>query len=269
MKRTEMTLSDIKESALGCLCELVSFCRQNKIQYFLSNGTLLGAVKYGGFIPWDDDIDVFIPREDYNRLVKTYIDSEKYALYAIERNRKYLFPFAKLCDVSTEKIEYNIYNGVELGVDVDIFPLDNLGDTLEDATKLIDIQKRLITKQMFHKCKNADSRNYMKRLAKNIILTLSRPLCYYYTKRLSNNAKKYASNQMTSYVGCASWCIYGHQEILPQELFSTTAEKIFQNINFSIPIGYDAYLKSLYGDYEMDYPLDKCVSHHKFKAYFK
>ncbi len=264
-----MTLEEIKQTAFGCLCEFALFCQQNGIRYYLSNGTLLGAIKYGGFIPWDDDVDVFVPREDYNRLIKTYIDSEKYLLYSIERNRKYLFPFAKLCDMSTEKIESNIYNGVSLGVDIDIFPLDNLGDNLECAKKTIDTQAELIKKQMFHKCEKAASKNTVKRLIKDIVLNVSRPLCRYYTKVLSQNAQKHMSSQMTSYVGCVAWCIYGHREILSRDIFLSSDTKTFQKLDLNVPVGYDVYLRSLYGDYEKDPPADKCVSHHRFKAYFR
>ena len=76
-QRREMSLSQIKQTAFGILCHFKDFCEKENIRYFLSNGTLLGAVKYGGFIPWDDDIDVFVPREDYDRLIRIFPDTDR------------------------------------------------------------------------------------------------------------------------------------------------------------------------------------------------
>ena len=74
--KIELSLSDIKTIAFDILKHFAIFCEQNSIRFYLSNGTLLGAIKYGGFIPWDDDIDVFVPREDYDRLIKIYENNE-------------------------------------------------------------------------------------------------------------------------------------------------------------------------------------------------
>jgi lipopolysaccharide cholinephosphotransferase len=71
----------------------------------------------------------------------------------------------------------------------------------------------------------------------------------------------------SSYVGCKSWCIYGEREIIPAEVFVDTIEVTFEGIKFPAPIGYDAYLRSLYGDYEKDPPIEQQKTHHNFKAY--
>jgi lipopolysaccharide cholinephosphotransferase len=120
----QLTLVEIKQIEFQILQKFKSFCNDNNIQYYLSNGTLLGAVKYRGFIPWDDDIDVMVPREDYDRLVRCFKDDKRYRLFSFERNEEFLFTFAKLCDMSTVKEETNINNGMSLGIDIDIFPLD-------------------------------------------------------------------------------------------------------------------------------------------------
>lgn len=118
-------LREIQQVELGILRHLDQVCRENGLHFFLSNGTLLGAVKYEGFIPWDDDIDVFMPRCDYDRLMRlSGADSGPYRLLSQERTPGWRLPFAKLCDLSTCKQETCADFGADIGLDVDIFPLD-------------------------------------------------------------------------------------------------------------------------------------------------
>ena len=141
----ELSLKEIKEIEFELLKKFDSFCKENNVRYFLSNGTLLGAVKYKGFIPWDDDIDVLVPREDYDSLIELFHDDGRYKLFAFERNAEYRYPFAKFCDMRTRKAEGNIDNGVALGVDIDIFPLDAWNGDIGSAKKEV----RYINKNMF------------------------------------------------------------------------------------------------------------------------
>lgn len=88
----ELTLQELKEIEFDMLKMFDAFCKENNIRYFLAYGTLLGAIRYKKFIPWDDDVDVLVPREDYDRLLHLFQDNEKYRLYAFEKNENYLFP---------------------------------------------------------------------------------------------------------------------------------------------------------------------------------
>ena len=123
------TISEIKEIhniLFDTLCYLDDFCKKNKIKYFLSNGTLLGAAKYGNFIPWDDDVDVLMPREDYDRLVNLCdISNDRYKLLCVEQVPSWRMPYAKLSceDTVVNEGEYNF--GVSVGLSVDIFPIDS------------------------------------------------------------------------------------------------------------------------------------------------
>ena len=92
----ELSLQEIKQIELQILKRLKFFCDENNIRYFLCNGTLLGAIKYEGFIPWDDDIDVFVPRKDYDRLIRSFEDDNKYHLFAFEK---------KLWEVESKKVK--------------------------------------------------------------------------------------------------------------------------------------------------------------------
>ena len=138
----ELTLQELKEIEFDMLKMFDAFCKENNIRYFLAYGTLLGAIRYKKFIPWDDDVDVLVPREDYDRLLHLFQDNEKYRLYAFEKNENYLFPFAKICDLETRKDEFGYESSIELGVDIDVFPLDAWDDDFEKAKKEAKYIKR-------------------------------------------------------------------------------------------------------------------------------
>ena len=131
----ELTLQEIKQIELEILKTFHAFCEENHIRYFLSHGTLLGTIRYKGFIPWDDDVDVLVPREDYDRLLSLFKDNEQYKLLHFEKDEQFLFPYAKLCDMTTRKIENDMEDGMAVGLDMDIFPLDAWDADMEKAKK--------------------------------------------------------------------------------------------------------------------------------------
>ena len=119
-------ITDIKELRgiqLDLLEEIHRFCQEHHIVYYLSSGTLLGAVRHGGYIPWDDDIDLYMPRESYERFVKEYTDTEgRFTLMEPRRSKHYFYTFAKLTDSRTMMVE-DSYTSYPIGVYVDIFHL--------------------------------------------------------------------------------------------------------------------------------------------------
>ncbi len=263
----ELSLQEIKQIEFALLKKFDVFCKENGIRYFLSNGTLLGAVKYKGFIPWDDDIDVLVPRVDYDRLLSLFNDDERYKLFAFEKDPKYRFPFAKLCDLTTKKEEENTDNGVSLGVDIDIFPLDAWENDFDKAKR--DVIR--INKKMFYlnlsKLSKPDSANPIKREIKKIAMAVCRMMgSRYFIRSIIKECVKYVQ-QDSPYLGCKSWCIYGDREIIPAEVFADAIEVDFEGEKFPAPIGYDIYLHSLYGDYLKDPPIEKQKTHHNYTAY--
>ncbi len=262
-----LTLDEIKQIEFQLLKKFDAFCRQHGIQYFLSNGTLLGAVKYKGFIPWDDDIDVLVPREDYDRLIALYEDDEQYRLMSFEREPKYLFPFAKFCDMSTLKEEHNINNGVSLGLNIDVFPLDLWADTLPEAEQEVGIIRKNISGLSLTKLQRPNASTAVKRLAQRVLMAAARLRpAEYYLKEIDQVCMPQKGRTGT-YMGCKCWCIYGTREIIPAEVFESTVEVMFEGAVFPAPSGYDVYLRSLYGDYRQDPPPEKQKTHHGFTAY--
>ncbi len=263
----QLDLKEIKEIELGILLQFKSFCETNNIRYFLSNGTLLGAVKYQGFIPWDDDIDVFVPREDYDRLMRIYADSEDYKLLSLERCAKFRFPFAKLCDMTTRKDEEGSDNGMPMGLDIDIFPLDNSCASQKETEGIIEKNQKNIERLIWSKLPYSKSRGLIRSAAKLLVMGLHRlygagRIC----RRMIRTAQMHRGAK-PDFSGCFVWPIYGQREIIPAEAFAETVYLDFEGVRFPAPVGYDAYLRSLYGDYTQDPPKEKQCTHHRFRAF--
>ena len=142
----QLNLAEIKKIQLGALKYVKEICQKNNIDYYLMSGTLLGAVKYKGYIPWDDDIDIALKRKDYLKLIKLINDdnSDDYKILSIYNTKDYYYLFAKLVSKKTKLIE-NAKEIKEMGVYIDIFPLDYYNDNYEKYINKIKFIKRLAT----------------------------------------------------------------------------------------------------------------------------
>ncbi|MBQ7818383.1 MAG: LicD family protein [Bacteroidales bacterium] len=263
----ELTLQELKEVEFKILKVFDAFAKENNIRYYLSHGTLLGAIRYKKFIPWDDDVDLLIPREDYNRMIKIFKDTDRYRLFAPEKNPEYRYPIAKLCDMTTRKDEYDYDNGIKLGIDIDLFPLDAWDDDLEKAKK--EVKK--LQKNMYYlgltRLRNPATANPLKWFGMKVIMGFCRMLgSRHFIKNIIKESYK-PEQKGNKYLGCKSWCVYGERGIIPAEVFKETADIEFEGEKFPAPKDYDTYLTCLYGDYLPEPPKEKQKTHHTFKAY--
>ena len=129
----KMTLQDIQSFSLEILKVVDKFCKENNITYFLAYGTLLGAVRHKGFIPWDDDIDILLPRPDYERLLKTFNVPGFKVFDASDPNM--LLPYSRICDTTRTLVKTTSpwYKGtIQSGMWIDLFPLDAVSDDPEE-----------------------------------------------------------------------------------------------------------------------------------------
>lgn len=137
---TELTLAEKKAIILDIMKDIDRFCRENGIKYTISSGTLLGAVRHGGFIPWDDDADMFMLREDFDRFVRSYRGRKYHLLFNNRDKNEFLATgYAKVCDPDTTIFNKNSFT--RYGVYVDIFPLDSVP---ENETERKDYMHRLM-----------------------------------------------------------------------------------------------------------------------------
>lgn len=264
----ELTLEELKVIELDILKVFRSFCEEHGIRYFLACGTLLGAIRYKKFIPWDDDVDVLVPREDYDRLLASFRDCERYRLYAFERNQKYRYPFAKLCDMTTRLTEtFYPNNGVDLGVNIDIFPLDHWNDDFEKAQREHQRIRKNIACLGYLKVDKPRTDNPVKFVLWSAIIAYCKMQgSGHYIRKIIKESNK-QSQRNSRYVGVKAWPMWGTGAIMPVEVFSDAVEIEFEGEKFMAPADYDTYLRSLYGDYLPDPPEEKRKTHHSFKAY--
>ena len=263
----EIKLDELKKIQVEILENVNDFCQKNNIKYWLDCGTLLGAVRHKGYIPWDDDIDIGMLREDYDKFMKLFNkNNTRYKFYSIENNEDFYFQFGKVLDMNTLLYEPD-ETGVKLNVYIDVFVYDNapFDDKICDKMfKKRDLYRKMRYAKFYPKA--YDHTSFKKRIMRfflNIYLKFVPK--NYYVKKLINNSKRYA-NEDTGGVGNFT---SKTKFICDKSIFQDFVDVSFEGKKYPAPVGYDKWLKSFYGDYMKLPPKEKRVSNHVFKAYMK
>ena len=268
MERTQLSLDELKRHQLGILDAVATFCDQQGIPYYLSGGTLLGAVRHQGYIPWDDDIDICMMREDYERFIRIFNDANgRYKVWSIENNPKFLREYGKVLDTHTVLYEPD-ESGKKLCVNIDLFindPApddDRLVNELYDRRDLLRKKKNLREQSKYQRVTGFHSlwyyiRGFFRRMIPE----------RYYVRKLVENARRY-DNPKSEYIGDFSGYYHGQARVkVPRAIFTEAVLLDFEGKKYKAPIGYDAWLTALYGDYMVLPPVEERVSHHSFIAY--
>lgn len=262
--KNELNDYEIKAIQLQILESVHSFCKENSIPYVLWAGTLLGAIRHNGYIPWDDDIDIAIPRTEFNKFMKEY-RHDRYVANCISKDPNFCFTLGKVFDTKTELVE-NKYYRTSIGVNIDIFPIDGLP---EDKRECIKHSKKIMFLKSLIELKQMRFRKGRK-LSKNAALLLSKiallPFSYKsITRNMNNLIQKYKYEDCRCVANLA-WGI-GEKEAIPKEVFEHRILWTFEQRKFYIPMDYDYVLKRRYGDYLTLPPETDRISHHNFKVY--
>ena len=253
---------ELRSIQLDLLQKTADFCTKNGIRYYLCGGTLLGAIRHKGYIPWDDDIDISMPRPDYDRFISIFNKPENYyQVIDMSNDPKYGFPFAKVHDTRTFVDELQ-YAKDHFGVYIDIFPIDGVGED-EQVFRILRWRKLLHTKKANY---------YQRTLIKKIINTFGKILLLPFSvhdilKKMDKEARRYPYGS-TSRAGIII-NPYGTREIVDLSVFNNAIPKEFEGKEFMIPVGYDTWLRSIYSDYMQLPPEDKRHSPHVSVAYWK
>ncbi|MCQ2752178.1 MAG: LicD family protein [Coriobacteriales bacterium] len=256
------TIKHIKKIELKILDEFIRVCKKNNLTYFMVGGSLLGTIRHNGFIPWDDDIDVGMPRPDYEKLTKIAKKEFKkhYFLQNYTTEPQCGMIFSRLINTNTSLKEYyNEHLDIHRGIFIDIFPFDKASNDINETIK-IGKEHKLLQALYCTKCGYSFPQNRNKLLA--IPYTMSKvPLSLIdlntIIKRIDMLSKKYDKENTQYYVAYIG--TYGvEKEIMPACVIDELKTANFEGRKVKIFKYYDYYLSSLYGqNYMMPPPKEK------------
>lgn len=254
---------EIRQIQLRILDVTARFCEDNHIDYWLDYGTLLGAVRHRGYIPWDDDIDIGMLRPDYERFRELFnSQSPKYQFLCPENRDNFVYSFGKVVDMDTVLYEPDIH-GNKFYVNIDVFVYDNAPDEQTSVQMFRRVGRWLLLNMLQHNLISDKGKLYRK-LIKRGVSTLLRVFPNdYFIKKIVRNARKYEFVE-TGKIGLFVW---SDHIICDKEAVSTFVEVEFENRHFKAPGKYDYWLTQLFGNYLELPPEEDRVSHHAYEAY--
>ena len=258
-------LKEIHTILLQILDWYHNFCVKKQLRYYVLGGTLLGAVRHHGFIPWDDDVDVGMPRRDYERFITLMAGQAngRYIAETADKNIPYFYPFAKLYDTHTTLIEQLRYP-IKRGIYIDIFPLDGIGDDMNEAEKNYAQIYKYMNLLLAARCVVDSHRVWYK----NAVIPFAHMIfptqksVHRLVQSIENICKRHdfdTSAIVGNLVGA-----WGKREFVKREYFGTPKEYKFESITVYGVEQPDKYLTHVYGDYMQLPPEEKRVSHHSY-----
>lgn len=257
--------AEIKEVELGVMDYIHNLCQKEKINYSLAYGTLLGAVRHKGYIPWDDDIDISLKRDEYDKLYQAILrDNDPiYKVISWENDARYPYPFYRVYDARTVYDNNYIGNDIDLGICVDVFPFDYYTDVNKDMVKL-DTYRRLSVYTLYgiHN-KNAKLKNIVRYL---LVLLFRLTRVKTWNQKMNILSMQEKDGDFIDY-------LMENKRVstkFDKSFLDTTIDSPFEDRVYKIPVAYQQILSAIYGDDFMEIPpIEKRVKHDDFLAYIK
>lgn len=262
MNNTE--LRKLHNALLYIMDEIDRICELNHINYTLTGGSLIGAIRHKGFIPWDDDMDVAMLRADYDIFVnicKTQLD-ERFIWQDIHTDLDYPYGFGKLTLKETHYISKGHENEKwQKGIYIDVFPLDNVPDN-QFSQRLFAFKNLFYIKLL--ECKTGfdiDSKSLLKKIAFCVLFIISKLLTFdYLRQKMEKNMVRYKNKNMN--LICNLGGFYGfYKELTFRSYFEETMRAKFEDRKYRIIRDYDIFLRSVYGDYMSMPPVERRHTH--------
>lgn len=263
----KLTVSELRDVQMSIMDIVHNFCIEHGIKYSLSDGTLIGAVRHKGYIPWDDDIDIYMPRNDYERFEKLFpkLYKNRYVLSSMYRDIDWHSTFAKVWDNRTiTKIESR--KSKSYGVFIDIFPIDDVPDdvgNLRRYFKIMKIRNKILSNKFRVINKNRSFINNLSIVAVRLFtfwISSHKALKMMDSYAQKNNNKGYNSCYENSYGPCL-------KAPFPKVLFEKLKYYQFENRQYLAFDDADKYLTLSFGDYMKLPPVEDRV-HHEEIAYW-
>lgn len=274
MKR-ELDIKETQDVSFEILKIIADICEAQNFRYYLIYGTLIGAVRHKGYIPWDDDVDIMMPRPDYDRFLgymeKNIRHYKHLKMFNHDTCREYPYMITRISD-DRYRIDMENEKDYGMGIFVDIYPYDGLGNTEKEALDFGMKGDRLsslcyqATRQRFA---IETTTSQFRKLIKLPVFIFAK-LCgkELFQKKLGRLAgiKNYDENE---YVGCVVWLSGGAKDIFKRKWFDEYIMLPFEKYEFRVPRDYDIILKQIYGEYMTLPPQKDRVGHHNYRVYMK
>jgi lipopolysaccharide cholinephosphotransferase len=261
----ELSIEENQSASFQVLKKLKEVFLEHGWKFYLTYGTLIGAIRHNGFIPWDDDIDVWVPRKDYEAFIEYYKNNSSkflnYTLFHYSTSKEYIYPIARF-SCNEYKTIFDNQKDYGLGVFVDIYPLDGFNPNDKKFIKSLSWQRRIIGYGTF--------KSFPK--SKNILKNIAKWPFYFYaqhsnqTKRLEKISKfsqKYTFENSKLFT-CVCW---EFTLFYDKKTISAPIYHVFNGEEFLIPNGYDEILTIGYGDYMALPPVVERIGHHFYHTY--
>lgn len=268
----KMKTKDSQNISLNILKIVTDVCEKMNLNYYLIYGTLIGAVRHHGFIPWDDDVDIMMPRKDHDILIK-YLKKNPNELQGMElfdpaSCKNYPYMITRVSDPNY-KIQMENERPYGMGIFIDIYPFDGVGDDLNKALKLehkgdaLSSLYYLSTRKHFAK---ENTKGVVKNIIKYPAFILAKLLGRNFFKeklfKLSSDGDFYNSK----YICCVTWTSVGERCLYKREWFDEYIYMKFENYKFRVPKDYDKVLRHTYGDYMKLPPVSERRGHHFYSV---
>lgn len=269
----ELSLREIQLVEFEVLKKLKELCEKLNLRYYLFYGTLLGAVRHQGFIPWDDDVDVAMPRPDYEILLdyctKNADALAPYRLMHCRKDKKYIYPIVRLCD-TRYYVDYEGAVEYGLGLFVDIYPLDGCGDTEEIAKEIHrknDILQKLTLLSGIDKYKPSIQGGFLRSCVKFAGYCYAKLLgARHFANKADKNSRKLPFDT-SPYVSCTVWFDWYHR--FDKAMLDNPPSLTFEGEQFTVPGDTNRLLTDWYQDYMQLPPEEEQIGHHYYRAYLK